>query len=65
MRIGGILLAILGGLMVLSGLHLALTKYDLGSSHDMSKLAGSLSISLLMLVGGVAMAMKADPKDEI
>ena len=48
--------------MVLSGLNLALTKYDLHSSHDLSKLFGGLAVSALILLGGVAMILKAGSK---
>lgn len=62
MKVAGIVLTVLGGLMVLSGLNLALTKYNLNSSHDLSKLFGSLGVSALILIGGVAMIIKSGPK---
>ena len=42
-----------------SGVNLALTKYDLKSSHDLSKLFGSLGLSVAILLGGVAMIVKS------
>ena len=62
MKVAGIVLAVVGGLMVLSGLNLALTKYDLHSSHDLSTLFGGLAVSALILLGGVAMILKAGSK---
>ena len=59
MRVAGIVVAVLGGLMVVSGLSLALTKYDLNSSHDVSKLFGGLGFSALILLGGTAMIIKS------
>lgn len=62
MKILGSVLAVVGGLMVLSALRLALTEYDLNSSHDLSKLLGALGVSGLMLLGGIALLMKARSK---
>ena len=62
MKVAGIVLAVLGGLMILSGLHLALTKYDLNSSHDQSKLFGSLGVAALVLVGGLVLIKKSGSK---
>ncbi len=59
MKIAGIVLAILGGLMILSGLNLALTQYDLSSSHDQSKFFGGLGVAALILLGGVALIKKS------
>ncbi len=62
MKVAGIVLAVLGGLMILSGLNLALTKYDLNSSHDQSKLFGSLGFSALLLVAGIVLIKKSGSK---
>ncbi len=59
MKAAGIVLTIVGALMLLSGVNLALTKYDLKSSHDLSKLFGSLGVSAIVLLGGVAMIIKS------
>ena len=45
MKAAGIVSTIVGVLMLLSSVNLALTKYDLKSSHDLSKLFGSLGLS--------------------
>jgi hypothetical protein len=59
MKAAGIVLTIVGVLMLFSGVNLALTKYDLKSSHDLSKLFGGLGLSALVLLGGVAMIIKS------
>ncbi len=59
MKAAGIVLTIVGVLMLLSGINLAFTKYDLKSSHDLSKLFGGLGLSALVLLGGVAMIIKS------
>lgn len=55
MKVAGIILAGLGGLMFLASIHLALTKYNLSSTHDLSKFAGGAGSSLIILVIGVIM----------
>jgi uncharacterized membrane protein len=62
MRIAGIILTVVGVLMLLSGVNLAFTKYDLKSSHDLSKLFGGLGVSAVILLGGVAMISKSRSK---
>ncbi len=62
MKIAGIVLAVLGGLMILSGLNLARTQYDLGSSHDLSKFTSSLALSTLILLGGIVLIRKSRSK---
>jgi hypothetical protein len=59
MKVVGIALTILGGLMVLSGLNLAFTKYDLNSSHDQSKFFGSFGLSALVVVAGIILIKKS------
>lgn len=63
----GLVLAILGGLMIFSSVKLALTKYDLSSSHDATKFVGGFGFSVLILSGGLAMinrSRKVDDEDE-
>jgi hypothetical protein len=56
-------LAVLGGLMVLSALRLAITTYDLNSSHDVSKFFGGIGISVLVLASGVLLMRKGTEKE--
>jgi hypothetical protein len=60
MKVTGIALAVLGGLMILSGLNLGVTKYDLHSSHDISKFTGGLAISVMILAGGILLIRKSN-----
>jgi hypothetical protein len=62
MKVAGMALSVLGGLMVLSALRLALTTYDLNSSHDVSKLFGGFGIAVLVLAGGVLLMRKGNKK---
>jgi len=62
MKIAGVVLVILGGLMILSSLKLAFTQYDLGSSHDQSKFFGGLGVCALILLGGVALIKKSSAR---
>ncbi|QDU75260.1 hypothetical protein Pan97_22900 [Bremerella volcania] len=53
MKTLGIVLVIIGGLMVMSGLRLALTEYDLSDTNDISKASGGIGFSVAMIaVGG-------------
>ena len=58
----GIVMTVIGGLMTLSGLNLAVTKYNLSSSHDLSVFLGGLGFSLLILAGGVAILLNSRNK---
>ena len=58
MRVAGLIIAGIGGLLVLSGVNLAVTQYDLSSSHDMSKWLGGMGVSLLMVVVGLVLYAK-------
>jgi hypothetical protein len=62
MKAAGIVLTIVGALMLLSGVNLALTKYDLKSSHGLSMLFGGVGLSAIVLLGGVVMINKARSK---
>ena len=53
MKVAGIILTIVGGLLILGGLNTAFTQYDLHSSHDVSKFLGGLAVAVLILIGGV------------
>jgi hypothetical protein len=61
-KVVGIAFAVLGGMMFLSGLNLAFTKYDLKSSHDVSKLFGGLAIAVLLFASGVALIRRSGSK---
>jgi hypothetical protein len=65
MKVAGVIVAVFGGLMVLSGLNLALTKYDLSSSHDLSEFLGAMGVSIVIIVVGLVLytkGSKATPK---
>jgi hypothetical protein len=62
MKTAGIVLTVLGGLMILSSVRLALTTYDLNSSHDVGKLFGGFGAAVLVLLGGVLFMRKANRK---
>jgi hypothetical protein len=53
MKNTGIVLLCLGGAMMVGGLNVAFTKYDLTNSHDLSKFFGALGISCLIMVVGL------------
>ncbi len=55
MKSVGIVLVVIGGLMTLSGINLALTQYDMSSSHDVSKAAGGIGVSIGILVAGLVL----------
>ncbi len=58
MKVAGLVIAAFGGLMVLGSINLALTQYDLRSSHDLSKWLGGTGISLLIVVVGLVLFAK-------
>ncbi len=62
MKVAGIPLLVVGGLMVLNTLALAFTRYDLNSSHDVSKFFGGLGMSSVILLWGAARAWKTKRK---
>ena len=62
MKALGYALAILGGLMILSGISLGFTKYDFHKTDDISQFVGGLAISLFLFVGGIALINKAERK---
>jgi hypothetical protein len=59
MRIGGIVLTVIGALMVLSSLNLALTQYHLSDSHDLSKFMGAAGVSVALLAAGISMIARS------
>jgi hypothetical protein len=63
MKTVGIVLVVLGGVMVFSGIRLGLTTYDLRSTHDLSKFCGGLGFSVLILLGGIALIIKSKQKN--
>jgi hypothetical protein len=60
----GIVLIAIGGLMLLSGINLALTKYNLSSSDDLSKCIGGGAVSLGILTTGIFLFTRGDRKDQ-
>ena len=62
MKIAGIILTVLGGLFVLSGLNLAVRQYNLSDSHDVSKAFGGLAFAVLILAIGVSLLVKSRAK---
>ena len=65
MRVVGYVLTVFGCLLVLSALNNGARLYDLSSRHDLSKFAGGLGFSILILVGGLAMLKKSAVADQI
>lgn len=59
----GIGLLALGGMMLLSGIQLAVTKYDFSDEDQLSGFIGAMGFSLLLAVAGLGMFLKA-AKDE-
>jgi hypothetical protein len=64
MKIVAIIITVFGALMVLSGINLMFTKYNLNDPHDLSKSLGSLAVSGLILAGGATMWKKSNKKSE-
>jgi len=58
MKVLGIILTVLGGLLVLSGLNVALRQYNLNDSHDVSKAIGGLAFAVLIFAIGLGLVMK-------
>jgi hypothetical protein len=61
-KITGIILTVVGGLLVLSGLNVALTQYNLSDSHDVSKAFGGLGVAVVILAIGVSLLVKSRAK---
>lgn len=53
MRIAGIVVSVLGGLLLLSAGQIAVTQYNLSSTHDMSKSMGGFAFAILVLALGL------------
>lgn len=59
MKIVGYILVAVGGLNVFRVLNDGMRFYDLNNRHDLSKFAGGLGVSLLIVVWGLSMAKKS------
>lgn len=59
MKIAGILFTALGALMLLSGVNVAVTQYDLSDSHDLGKFIGSAAVSTVLLALGLMLLGKS------
>lgn len=59
MRVAGIAMLAVSACLLLGGLNVALTQYDLGSAHDVSKFCGGLSFASLLAAVGVVLIRKA------
>ena len=55
---------ICGVLMFISVGNLALTKYDLNSTHDQGKLCGGILASAFVLIGGLLIVNKSKSKTD-
>ena len=64
MKTAGIVVAVIGGLMTLSGINMAVTQYDLSSSHDVSKAVGGIGVSIGILVVGLLLYTKGKKKTD-
>jgi hypothetical protein len=66
MKVAGIVLTVLGVLMLVSSARLAITTYNLNSSHDVSTFFGGLAIAALVTLGGISLIKKSrvTPKEK-
>lgn len=64
MKTFGIVLLIVGGLMVMSGLKLMVTEYDMSDTNDISKSVGSLGVSVALIAAGAYLVYKKPDKDK-
>ena len=69
MRIAGIILTVLGGLCVLTGLSLGVTLYDLSNPSDLRKFLGGVIRWGLVLAAGIVLIVRGStptqpPPDE-
>jgi len=62
MKMSGIILLCLGGLMTLSWINLVFTKYDLHSSHDVTKAIGSFGFLVFIAASGLSLIHKSHKK---
>ncbi len=53
MKIAGIVVSVLGGLLLLSATNIALTQYNLSSTDDISKAMGGFAFAILVLALGL------------
>ena len=60
MKTAGMVMSVIGGLMTLGGISQVLTKYDLSSSHDVSKAVGSIGVSIGILIVGLILYSKGN-----
>jgi len=61
MKVLGYIVAVFGVLMLVSGVNLARTKYNLHSSDDFTQFLGGIAFSLLILAGGIALVRRSKP----
>jgi hypothetical protein len=59
MKVAGIVLLCIGGLLILGSINAAFTQYDLGNSHDMSKFLGGAGFALLIAAVGAVMLIRS------
>lgn len=62
LKIGGIVLIVLGVLASVSTLNLARTQYDLNSSHDVGKLFGGIATCVVLIACGASLVSKSRQK---
>lgn len=62
MKNAGYAMLAIGGLMLLSGINLMFTEYDLSNSHDLSKGLGALGVSAAIAAVGAYLAFKKEKR---
>lgn len=58
MKALGYILLVFGMMMIVSGINLSRTTYDLSSTHDFQKFMGGVIFSILLLAGGIHLIRK-------
>jgi hypothetical protein len=64
MKTVGIVVTVLGCLLLLSAIQLATMKYDLSSTHDISKCFGAFGFAAGVLAAGVLLLRRGKNKDQ-
>jgi len=59
MKIAGIILIVIGGLLILGSLVNIATVYNVSSSHDVSKFFGGAGFAVAILVVGLVLLQKS------